>query len=263
MTPTPPVVLTIGGSDSGGAHGVQADLRTFAALGAFGTCAITVVTAQDSTAIRGATVVPTEAVVAQITAVVDDLPVAAVKTGMLGRVDLVEAVAALAAAGRLPNLVVDPVLVDRHGRPPFPGEVTDAYRERLLPHATVVTPNRDEIALLSGVRVDDVDGLEAAARRVPARAVFASGGRLDSEGVVDVLVRAGAVRRIAGLRTVTPNNAGTGDTLSAAITVGLARGLDLDAAVDEAVRLVRSAVERAASWRLGSGPGPVDPPHRA
>jgi len=98
MTAAPPVILTIGGSDSGGAHGVQADLRAIAALGAFGTCAITVVTAQDSVAIRGATVVPTEAVVAQVTAVVDDLPVAAVKTGMLGRVDLVEAVAALAAA---------------------------------------------------------------------------------------------------------------------------------------------------------------------
>jgi len=262
MTAAPPVVLTIGGSDSGGAHGVQADLRAIAALGAFGTCAITVVTAQDSVAIRGATVVPTEAVVAQITAVVDDLPVAAVKTGMLGRVDLVEAVAALAAAGRLPNLVVDPVLVDRHGRPPFPSAVTDAYRERLLPVATVVTPNRDEIALLAGVRADDIDDLEAAARRLDARAVFASGGRLVGDEVVDVFVRSGAARRIVGVRTPTPNNAGTGDTLSAAITVGLARGLDLDDAVDLAVDTVRSAVARSATWRLGAGPGPIDPTPR-
>lgn len=262
MTSSPTVVLTIGGSDSGGAHGVQADLRTFAALGVLGTCAITVVTAQDSTAIHSASPVPTDVVLAQIDAVIGDLPVTAVKTGMLGRVELVEAIAALAAAGRLPNLVVDPVLVDRHGRSPFPTEVVDAYREQLLPHATVITPNRDELALLDGKAISGIEDLEAAASRLRARAVFASGGRLLGDEVVDVFVRDGAARRIRGVRTITTNTAGTGDTLSAAIAAGLAQGLDLDDAVDDAVGVIRSAVARAATWHLGKGPGPVDPPHR-
>ena len=146
----PPVAMTIAGSDSGGGAGIQADLKTFAALGVFGTSAITALTAQNTRGVRGVYPVPVDFVVAQIETVLDDLPVAATKTGMLATAPILLAVAALAAAGRLPRLVVDPVMVSSSGDRLLDAEAEHAYIEQLLPHATVVTPNLREAEVLLG-----------------------------------------------------------------------------------------------------------------
>ncbi|MGH9091086.1 MAG: bifunctional hydroxymethylpyrimidine kinase/phosphomethylpyrimidine kinase, partial [Acidimicrobiales bacterium] len=153
---TPVVALTVAGSDSGGGAGIQADLKTFAALGVFGTSAVTAVTAQHTAAVLGVAVIDPEMVVAQVEAVLDDLPPAAVKTGMLATPGVVGAVARLAAEGRLPNLVVDPVLVSSTGHPLMGEGGVDAYRRLLLPHAAVATPNLREAALLTGRDLADL-----------------------------------------------------------------------------------------------------------
>jgi hydroxymethylpyrimidine/phosphomethylpyrimidine kinase len=264
---TPPVALTIGGCDSAGRCGVTADLATFAAFGVHGCCALSVVTAQDTVAVRGAWPVPGDGVVAQVEAVLGDLPVRAAKTGMLGRADVVEAVAELMRSSGVP-LVVDPVLVDGGGRSLFPRAVLDAYGRHLLPLALVVTPNRDELALLVGRSLATLDDVEAAAcelaRRLGGPAVLATGGRLDGPHAVDVLVSAGGTaRRCSTPRVTTANVAGTGDVLSAGITAGLALGHHLPEAVDTARHHVVGALAAARSWRLGAGRGPLDLTHRA
>ncbi len=254
------MVLAIGGTDSGGCYGLQADQRTFAALGVHAAAVVTVVTAQNTTALRAAHPIPVEFVVQQLEAVLEDFEVAAVKTGMLGRTEIVEAVASFAAAGRLPELVVDPVLVNRHGVSVFGPAVLAAYRDLLLPHARLVTPNRDELALLLDRPIATVDDLQAAAIAL-GLPVLATGGRLGGTEVVDVFVPAAPQTqptRFAGARVDTSNVAGTGDCLSAAVTAHLASGLDLPEAVAHAVTAVRGAVARAASWRLGAGGGPID-----
>ena len=257
----PAVALTIAGSDSGGGAGLQADLATFAALGVFGTSAVTAVTAQHTSAVLGVHRVPPAFVDLQITAVLDDLPVAAVKTGMLASVETVRAVGARAAAGDLPNLVVDPVLVASTGRPLLEGDGPAAYLAHLIPHALVVTPNRREAELLTGVVIRDRHGMEAAARLLAASGVgtvVVKGGHLAGERAPDVIVHAGQVTTIDAPRVVTTNDHGTGCTLSAAITAGLATGAGPLAAAEAAKAYVWRAIEGAATWRLGAGHGPVD-----
>ena len=165
----PPVVLTIAGSDSGSGAGIQADIKTMAALGVFATTAVTAVTAQNTTEVREVHHVPVGIVTSQIRAVIDDLPVAAVKTGLLGTAAVVEAVGDLAASGHLPRLVVDPVMVASTGRALVADRCVEAYRSRLLPHALLVTPNLWEAALLAGVPasgVGDLDTMVEVARRI-------------------------------------------------------------------------------------------------
>lgn len=272
---TPVVALSIAGSDSGGGAGIQADGRTFAALGVHGTFAVTAVTAQHTAAVLAVTVVDPAMVVAQVEAVLLDLPPAAVKTGMLATPATVAAVAALAAAGRLPNLVVDPVLVSSSGDSLMDEGGVDAYRRLLLPHAAVVTPNLREAALLTGRRLADlgsVEAMEAAAgelRSLGARTVVVKGGHLASArsgaatggagaGSPDVVVGPEGTVVLDEARVETANDHGTGCTLSAAIAAGLALGRPVPEAVVTAKELVHRALAGAAHWTLGSGHGPID-----
>lgn len=255
--PTPSVALTIGGSDSGGCYGVQTDLRTFSAHGVHGTCAITVVTAQNTVGLTAATPVAVELIEAQIEAVLADFAVAAVKTGMLGRVEVIALVARLASEGRLPNLVVDPVIVNRHGSSIFGEEVTDAYRELLIPHAGLLTPNSREAALLSGESVHDVASAARIVGRFGVPAVITA-GRDDDEDACDVLWDGSRVHALRAPRLPTVNNAGSGDAFSAGVAAALAHGATLLDAVERTKAFVHRALVGAAGWRLGAGPGPLD-----
>lgn len=257
----PPVALTIAGSDSGAGAGLQADLKTFAACGVFAATVVTAVTAQNTSAVLGVHSVEPSFVDLQLQAVLDDLPVRAVKTGMLASSATVDAVARWAAAGRLANLVVDPVLTASTGRPLLDDEAGRAYLERLLPHALMVTPNIGEASLLTGLAITDVPSMERAARALAESGVgvvVVKGGHLPGAGAPDVVVFEGRSSVLEAPRVDTRNDHGTGCTLSAAAAAGLARGLDPLEALCEAKRFVTEALRGAARWRLGVGRGPLD-----
>lgn len=279
------MVLTIAGSDSGGGAGLQADLRTFAAHGVHGATAVTAVTAQNTVAVTRSLPLAADLVVAQVDAVCADLPPVATKTGMLATPAIVDAVAILAAAGRLPNLVVDPVLVSSTGHPLMDDGGVDAYRRHLVPQAAVLTPNLREAAVLTGRPLHDLAGIDAmvvAARELQAMGaatVVIKGGDLDralldagrasSEdhdpdgpgrgiGSPDVVAGPSDVRVLEGTRVATGNDHGTGCSLSAAIAAGLALGADPLDAVVAAKAFVRRALEGGARWTIGAGHGPID-----
>ncbi|HEV2428096.1 MAG TPA: bifunctional hydroxymethylpyrimidine kinase/phosphomethylpyrimidine kinase [Acidimicrobiales bacterium] len=265
----PAVAMTIAGSDSGGGAGAQADLRTFAAFGVHGTSALTALTAQNTYEVRAVDLVDPEFVVAQAEAVLDDLAVAAVKTGMLGQRATVTAVAALAARGRLPHLVVDPVLVSSTGHPLMGRGGVDAYRDALIPFARVLTPNLREAAILCGVEVeavssvDDMAELGRALLALGARHVVVKGGHFQrggatERGAPDVVVSERGVSVLDAQRVLTDNDHGTGCSLSAAIAAGLALGRDVDDAIRDAKAFVLAALTGAAPWHLGKGHGPID-----
>jgi hydroxymethylpyrimidine/phosphomethylpyrimidine kinase len=258
---TPPVALTIAGSDSGGGAGIQADLKTFAALGVFGTSAITALTAQHTAAVRAVRPVDAEFVVAQVDAVLEDLPVAAVKTGLLATAETVDAIAELAATGRLPNLVVDPVMVSSTGSRLLAGAAERAYRERLLPHARVVTPNCREAAALLDRPIDGVaaqrDAAQALAALGPA-IVVVTGGDGRAGDAVDVVVGVDGLDELARPRVDTANTHGSGCSFAAAIAAGLARGCSPRAALETAKAFVHEAIRAAAAWQLGAGHGPLN-----
>ncbi len=274
-TTTPPVALTIGGSDSGAGAGIQADLKAMSALGVFAATAITAVTAQNSAAVVEVHPVPLRTVDAQIAAVLEDLPVASVKTGMLGSAETVGLVAGRAAAGDLPRLVVDPVMVASTGRPLLDAAGIAAYRDLLVPHALLVTPNLWEAAILAGREppgATDLDGMVSLARaihRLGPRWVLVKGGHLPgvhdpgtgpgTGRVSDVLFDGREVSVLEEPRIVTRNNHGTGCTLSAAAAARLASGSGVPQAVTEARRFVQRALAGAAGWELGRGHGPLDP----
>jgi hydroxymethylpyrimidine/phosphomethylpyrimidine kinase len=247
---TPPVLLTIAGSDSGGGAGIQADLKTFAALGAYGASVITAVTAQNTLGVRAIHQVPVDVIGAQLDAVLDDLPVAAIKVGMLGTVEAAEAIAE--RVGHHRNLVVDPVLVSTSGSRLGVAAVV----RPLLPYTVVLTPNRDEAGALLGRRVSTVPEMADAAAALTAsgpRAVVVTG----SEGAVDVLCHDGVVTVLRGRAIDTRNNHGSGCTFSAAIAVRLAAGDAVDEAIRWAKDYVTDALDAARAWRLGGGPGPL------
>lgn len=264
---TPPVALTIAGSDSGGGAGIQADLKTFAALGVFGTSAITAVTAQNTRGVMGFIALAAGFVDEQIGAVLADLPVRAVKTGMLASTEILGAVVDRAAAGELPQLVVDPVLVASSGDKLALGGVAEAY-PKLFGYATVITPNLREAALLLGRELSTVDDMVAAAEELAGTggdAVVIKGGHLHGEvdaggqpQAVDVLWHQGAASQLRGPWVDTGNNHGTGCTFASAITAGLARGAALPEAIAAAKTYVNTALAGAARWRLGAGHGPLD-----
>ena len=248
-------VLTIAGSDSGGGAGVQADLKTFLAMGVHGMSALTAVTAQNSVGVHGWWPLPVEAVRAQIRAVVDDIGVDAVKLGMLGTAEIALAVAEELAGAGVP-VVVDPVCVSKHGDALLAPEALAALRDVVIPLATVVTPNLDEVAALTGVRVAGEEGLEEAARAVHAlgaRWTLVKGGHLAGEAV-DLLWP--SKTRYAAPRLDNRHAHGTGCTLASAIAARLAFGDDVAAAVSEAKAYVTGAI--AGGFALGSGIGPVD-----
>jgi hydroxymethylpyrimidine/phosphomethylpyrimidine kinase len=257
----PAVALTIAGSDSGGGAGIQADLKTFAALGVFGTSVLTAVTAQNTMAVLGVRVLEPEFVDLQIEAVLADLPVAGVKTGMLATAATVAVVARRAAAGDLPHLVVDPVMVTSTGTPLLDDDAVAAYLELLLPHATVCTPNMREAALLTSTAVTDVPSMEAAARRLAEYGpgvVVVKGGHLGGDVAPDVVLAHGRLTVLDGPRMASSNDHGTGCSLAAATAALLALGRDELTAVTEAKAFVARAIAGAATWTLGAGHGPLD-----
>jgi hydroxymethylpyrimidine/phosphomethylpyrimidine kinase len=257
----PAVAMTIAGSDSGGGAGIQADLKTFAALGVFGTSVLTAVTAQNTVAVLGVRALEPAFVDLQIEAVLNDLPVAAVKTGMLSSAATVAVVARRAAAGDLPHLVVDPVMVTSTGTPLLDDDGVAAYLDLLLPHAAVCTPNMREAALLASMEVSDLDTMEGAARRLAEYGpgvVVVKGGHLGGEVAPDVVLAGGVLSVFEGPRVESANDHGTGCSLAAAIAAHLARGADALTAVAEAKAFVARAISGAASWTLGAGHGPLD-----
>jgi hydroxymethylpyrimidine/phosphomethylpyrimidine kinase len=262
----PPVALTIAGSDSGGGAGIAADLKTFAAHGVWGTCAITAVTAQNTVGVRGMEVLPPSAVKAQISAVAEDMDLAAVKTGMLGDSAMVEAVAAAVAEWDLHPLVVDPVAVASTGAELLNADGVAALRALLLPLADLVTPNLAEAAALAGWTEPpgnraDIERLAEAVLALGPRAVLVTGGHLAGPEAADLLVGSGermpVARWFTGPRLDAAHTHGTGCVLSAAITARLARGEDLVQAVEGAKAFVTAAI--AAGVDLGRGPGAVNP----
>jgi hydroxymethylpyrimidine/phosphomethylpyrimidine kinase len=260
---TPPTALTIAGSDSGGGAGIQADLKTFAAHGVHGTSALTAVTAQNTAQVRGVVALDPEFVRLQIETVLDDFAVGAVKTGMLANRAIVDVVAELAAAGRLPRLVVDPVLVSSSGQALMAPDGLAAYLEHLLPSALVVTPNLREAGALTGIDVGDlmsVPAMTEAAELIRARGahyVVVKGGHL-TDAAHDVVAGPEGVTVLEAMRVVTGNDHGTGCSLSSAIAARLARGDDVLTAVRAAKSFVAQGLAGAAGWRLGAGHGPID-----
>lgn len=248
---TPAVVLTIAGSDSGGGAGIQADLKTFAALGAYGASVLTAVTAQNTVGVRAVHPIPVDVVAAQLDAVLEDLTPAAVKVGMIGDPAVAELLAT--RAGELPNLVVDPVLVATSGSR-LSG--VDAVTP-LLAYRCVLTPNRQEAGALLGRRVTTTAEAADAAAELAALgpgAVVVTG----SESAVDVLHANGVTTVLAGDPVPSGNNHGSGCTFSSAIAVRLAVGDPLPAAVRAAKDYVGRALARSRDWKLGAGPGPLD-----
>lgn len=255
---TPPVVLTIAGSDSGGGAGIQADLKVFAALRVYGASVVTAVTAQNTRTISDVFPLPGNVVGAQLTAVLADLTLAAAKTGMLATADIAAAVTAKARSGALPNLVVDPVLSSSTGR--RLGVV--AAIERLLPYATVVTPNLDEASALVGWRVDTPTDMAGAASQLAsngAKHVIITGGDLPNpDESVDAVWTDAGVRFLRAPRIPTRNDHGTGCTFSAAIAARLAYGDPVHEALMFAKRYVSRSLRGAQGWRIGRGHGPLD-----
>jgi hydroxymethylpyrimidine kinase/phosphomethylpyrimidine kinase len=259
------VALTIAGSDSGGGAGIQADLRTFAAFGVFATTAVTAVTAQNTLGVSGLVAIEPALVVAQVDAVVGDLAPAATKTGMLAEPATVAAVAELVAGGTLGPVVVDPVLVSTSGSALMgPGGV-EAYRELLVPHASVLTPNLREAAALTGRTAEEAASLAAMTemaeelRSLGARIVVVKGGHLHSSAESpDVVAGPQGITVLDANRVPTANDHGTGCTLSAAIAAALALGTTPLAAVSRAKDYVHRALRGARHWRLGAGHGAID-----
>ncbi len=262
MTPRPPVALTIAGTDSGGGAGVAADLKTFEAHGVWGTCAILAVTAQNTLGVQLFETVSPDLVRAQIAAVASDIGVDAAKTGMLASAELVRVVAAAVREAGITRLVVDPVLVSKHGAPLLSDDAVDALRTDLLPLATVVTPNLPEAARLVGFEVGDRGAMEAAGRALVAlgpAVAMVKGGHLGGDGSPDCLVVAGGTDAVwlEGPRHPGRHTHGTGCVLSAAICAELARGMDAADACVAARHFCARAI--AAGMALGAGIGPVQP----
>ncbi|MGC0318063.1 bifunctional hydroxymethylpyrimidine kinase/phosphomethylpyrimidine kinase [Kitasatospora acidiphila] len=254
----PPRVLTIAGSDSGGGAGIQADLKTMLALGVHGMSVLTAVTAQNSLGVQGYWELPAEAVRAQYRSVVDDIGVQAVKTGMLASVTLVETVAELLADCPAP-VVVDPVGVSKHGDPLLAAEAVATVRDRLLPHATLATPNLHEVAQLTGITVLEEGEMRPAADALLAhgpRWVLLKGGHLPGEAADLLAGRDGEEYWFRSPRYDNRHTHGTGCTLASAIAAELAKGSPMPEAVAAAKEYVTGAIR--GGFALGAGIGPVD-----
>ena len=245
----PPIALSVAGSDASGGAGIAADLTTFAALGVHGTAVITAVTAQNTVGVQGVHPIPADFVAQQLDSVLNDLPVAAVKTGMLANRDIIAAVGDYAAAGLLPNLVVDPVMVSSTGDRLLDAGAESLYLE-LLEHAVVVTPNAREAPVLQ--EVAGLDGLGQLGRLCPGWLVVTG-----EATALDRLHHDGEWTELAGEVVETANDHGTGCTFSSAVAAGLAAEVAPLEAINQAKAFVRGRIERSAHWQLGSGPGPV------
>ena len=253
------VALSIAGSDSGGGAGIQADLKTFQRFGVYGASALTLVTAQNTVGVRGVQLVRPELVEQQIAAVVEDIAVGATKTGALGSAELVEVVARAIAQHAISPLVVDPVMISKHGDALLEKDAVEALKRFLFPLATLVTPNLHEASALLGGPVENEAQMRDAARelgQLGARAVLVKGGHLPGLEAVDLLYDGAEFLRLAAPRVETPHTHGTGCTYAAAITALLARGESMAAAARQAKDFITRAIQSAPG--LGHGHGPVN-----
>lgn len=258
---TTPIALTIAGSDSSGGAGIQADLKTFSALGVYGASVITALTAQNTKGVAAIHDAPPDIVTAQMNAVFSDLDVGAVKIGMLSRAATIEAVAEGLARRRQANVVLDPVMVAASGdRLLSPGAI-DVLRKVLIPHALLLTPNLPEAAMLLETAIAQTEGemREQGVRLLALgpRAVLMKGGHAGGAECIDLLIERNAVARLVAERIRTANTHGTGCTLSSAIAAGLAKGLDLPEAVRQAKTYLTAAIAAADRLSIGKGHGPV------
>ena len=264
--PHTPVALTIAGSDSSGGAGIQADLKTFAALGVYGASAVTALTAQNTIDVTGIHVVPPDFVRAQIDAVFGDLAVAAVKIGMVAQRATTEAIAAALARWPQPKVVLDPVMVATSGARLLEAEAVDALRRHLIPKAAIITPNLPEAAmLLDEPLVASAAAIEAQGRRLLALgcgAVLIKGGHGEGSESVDYLVSGSGTVALPAPRVATQNTHGTGCSLSSAIAAGLAKGEALEAAVRNAKAWISVAIAEADRFTVGHGHGPIHHFHR-
>lgn len=264
MTGTPPRVLTIAGSDSGGGAGLQADLRTFFACGVHGMTAVTAVTVQNSLRVSAVSEIPAEIVAAQIETVAGDIGVQAAKTGMLASAEIIMAVAKacdrvdIGQSGTIP-FVVDPVAASMHGDPLLHNDALQAIRTELFPRATLVTPNLDEVRLLTGIDVRTLEDQRAAAKALVglgARWALVKGGHMrDDPQCVDLLYDGTEFTELPAPRVDTKHTHGGGDTMASSITAALARGMTVPEAVRFGKWFVTNAVRNA--YPLGAGVGPV------
>jgi hydroxymethylpyrimidine/phosphomethylpyrimidine kinase len=255
-----PVALTIAGSDSGGGAGIQADLKTFAALGVHGTSAITAITAQNTLGVNEIMELPPALIAAQIEAVMLDIGAQAAKTGMLSSAEIIEVVANAIVHFNIRNLVVDPVMVAKGGARLLRDDAVDALRRRLLPLAAVVTPNLPEAEVLLGRPIRTLDERRQAARdlvALGARAAVVKGGHTDEQQAIDHFFDGTELVELQSPRIATTNTHGSGCVFSAAIAADLAKGSDSLAAVLLAKEFITGAIER--SLELGRGHGPVNP----
>jgi len=258
--PRVPVALTIAGSDSGGGAGIQADLRTFAFHCVHGTSAITCVTAQNTLGVNRVDAIPAEAVVAQIQAVVQDIGVQAAKTGMLLNQEIIFAVAQQVETLQIHNLVVDPVMVSRTGAQLIDDEAVKTLRHTLIPKAAIITPNRYEAQILSGLEIYSLEDMQAAAeiihKTLRTKAVLVKGGGMQGNlRGVDIWFDGEKLEILTTKQVETTNTHGTGCTLSAAIAANLAKGKNLWSAVQQAKEYVTTALTCALD--IGEGQGPV------
>ena len=256
-----PIALTIAGSDSSGGAGIQADLKTFAALGVYGASVITALTAQNTQGVTGIHDAPADFITQQIDAVFGDLEIRAVKIGMLSRVEAIAAVADSLDRHAAQNIVLDPVMVATSGDKLLADDAVAALRARLMPRAAVVTPNLPEAAALLGTAPARSEAeMETQARaliKLGAQAVLLKGGHGNGSESVDLLVEASGVTRLAARRIATQNTHGTGCTLSSAIAAGLAKGLGLTEAARAAKDYVTDAIAGADVLNVGHGHGPL------
>ncbi len=251
-------VLIIAGSDSGGGAGIQADIKSVTALGGYAATAVTAVTVQNTLGVSGVHPVPLDVIEAQARAVIDDLGVDALKTGMLGSVEVVELVARLLTEAGVPA-VVDPVMVAKGGAPLLDQRAIEAVRTLMIPRADLLTPNAPEAQALTGLEVADLDGLRRAGEALltlGARAVLMKGGHLEGEGLTDLLLTSDGETLFEQPRVDTRHTHGTGCTLASACAAGLAQGLPLSEAVARAWAYTGEAIRRAPGF--GRGHGPID-----
>ena len=253
-----PKAMTIAGSDSGGGAGIQADLKTFAALGVYGTVTLTAITAQNTIGVTGVHEIPTDMIVAQMDAVMGDIGADAVKTGMLSSQEIVEVVAAQVAKHGIRSLVVDPVMVAKSGDALLRDDAVNAVCTKLVPLAAVVTPNIPEAEALTGTTIESDDDVREAARRIVsmgARTVVVKGGHREGPAA-DVLYDGSEFQVFTAPRINTVNTHGTGCTFASAVAAGLAQGKSVEEAVGQAKEYVTEAIR--ASFPIGQGHGPLN-----
>ncbi|WP_022666786.1 bifunctional hydroxymethylpyrimidine kinase/phosphomethylpyrimidine kinase [Desulfospira joergensenii] len=254
--------LTIAGSDSGGGAGIQADLKTFSALGVFGMSAITALTAQNTRVVTGIFPAPPEFIARQIDTVLEDIGTDGVKIGMLHSPEVIEAVADRLAHWKCTNIVLDPVMISKSGDKLLLDNAIQALKTKLIPLADIITPNLPEASVLLGRDVTGYRDMEEAVRDLAALGcpnVLLKGGHLEEEKIRDLLfqARSGTLTELPAQRIHTPNSHGTGCTLSSAVCAFLARGMDLETAVKNANTYIHGALKAGAGYKIGKGHGPV------